>query len=171
MQIECVLKRTGGTQVTIGTTEYDFSPQSDGAHVATVEDDDHAQRFLSITEGYKIYRGVEGVSTSVAKLGLPDMLLGSSVHPATFEIGGKTVALGDVVAAAFDGFDGNADAWNALAEEDRHAILDAELDAMEAKASADADERAALATQFEAKFNKKPHYNMGIEKLRAAVEG
>ncbi len=57
MKIECILKREGGTHVKIGKTDYHFEPQADGAHVADVPDDEHAQRFLSIGEAYKIYRG------------------------------------------------------------------------------------------------------------------
>jgi hypothetical protein len=56
MQIECKIKRDGGSHVTIGNTEYHFAPQEDGAHVATVTDEGHQDRFLGITEGYKLYR-------------------------------------------------------------------------------------------------------------------
>jgi hypothetical protein len=56
-QIECKLIREGGTFAEVGGTEYHFAPQSDGAHVATIDNDDHADVFLSITEGYRLYRG------------------------------------------------------------------------------------------------------------------
>lgn len=59
MQIECVLKRDGGTQVTLGAARYHFQPQADGAHVATVDDDAHIERFLALPEGYRIYRGAK----------------------------------------------------------------------------------------------------------------
>lgn len=56
-RIECKLIRKGGTRAEVGGTEYWFQPCTDGAHVADIEDNDHADRFLSITEGYRLYRG------------------------------------------------------------------------------------------------------------------
>lgn len=55
--IECKLIREGGTFVQIGTNEYHFAPQADGAHVAQVTDEEHADIFLGIPEGYRRYRG------------------------------------------------------------------------------------------------------------------
>lgn len=61
--IECKLIREGGSFVALGTTEYHFSPQADGAHVAQVADDEHVDIFLSIRDGYRLYRGkVEAAS-------------------------------------------------------------------------------------------------------------
>lgn len=56
-QIECKLIREGGTFAEVGGTEYHFAPQADGAHVAAIDNDDHADIFLAITEGYRLYRG------------------------------------------------------------------------------------------------------------------
>lgn len=54
MEIRCKIERQGGTQVVLGETSYHFRPKDlDGPHVATVEDADHAARFLSIVEGYE----------------------------------------------------------------------------------------------------------------------
>jgi hypothetical protein len=55
--IECKLIREGGSFIPMGDIEYHFAPQPDGAHVALVENEEHADRFLSITEGYRLYRG------------------------------------------------------------------------------------------------------------------
>lgn len=55
--IECKLIREGGTFAEVGGTEYHFKPYTDGAHVCVVPDDDHAERFLEIREGYRLYRG------------------------------------------------------------------------------------------------------------------
>lgn len=54
--IECKLIREGGSFVALGTTEYHFSPQADGAHVAQVADEEHVDIFLAIN-GYRLYRG------------------------------------------------------------------------------------------------------------------
>lgn len=53
--IECVLKREGGTAVTIDKIAYHFSPNKSGAHVCLVENKAHIARFLSIPEGYQLY--------------------------------------------------------------------------------------------------------------------
>lgn len=55
--IECKLARQGGTFAEVGGTEYHFQPYTDGAHVCVVDDESHADRFLEIREGYKLYRG------------------------------------------------------------------------------------------------------------------
>ena len=56
MQIESIIRRKNGTRVTLDSTEYHFTPNAEGAHVADVENDAHIQRFLSVSEGFKIYR-------------------------------------------------------------------------------------------------------------------
>ncbi|HJV52785.1 MAG TPA: hypothetical protein VJ652_15060 [Noviherbaspirillum sp.] len=56
MQIECILKRAGGTKAAIDGTEYHFAPNADGSHVAEVADDAHIERFLGIAEAYRAYR-------------------------------------------------------------------------------------------------------------------
>lgn len=57
MEIESIIRRKNGTKVHIDGKEYFFfSEVPDGPHVATVDNDAHAQRLLSITEGYRIYR-------------------------------------------------------------------------------------------------------------------
>lgn len=62
MQIECTLIRNGGTHAEIDGTDYHFAPQDDGAHVCEVENPEHAQRFLSITEAYRIYAPAKPVA-------------------------------------------------------------------------------------------------------------
>ncbi len=58
MQIECHLKRKGGTNVDIGDKSYHFtSKDENGAHVCDVSDVNHIGRFLEITEGYRLPTG------------------------------------------------------------------------------------------------------------------
>lgn len=54
MLIESKIRRKNGTTVTIGKDEYHFAPGDDGLHVCEVQNPKHIQRFLSITEGYRI---------------------------------------------------------------------------------------------------------------------
>jgi len=66
MQIECKLKREGGTTVTIGADTYHFAEQADGAHVADVAKDEHIDRLLSISEAYRVYRAGKPETTDAA---------------------------------------------------------------------------------------------------------
>ena len=102
MKIECKLKREGGSKIELDGKEYHFAPDTFGAHVAEVEDDEHIARFLAIPEGYRIHKE----------------------QPA----------------------------------------------APKADDKGDADDRADLAAEYEAKFGKKPHHKMNAESIRAALD-
>lgn len=142
MKIECKLKRNGGSKVDIDGIEYHFEPLNDGAHVADVEDKDHIDRFLAISEGYRVYHGElapEGKpQTIAAAVGLavkPEektregaFLYGSSDHASQYTIGDATYSLGDIVRKAFEASQLSEDDWNALEEEDRAARIDIVLD-------------------------------------------
>jgi hypothetical protein len=54
MKIQCILKRTGGSHIELGGTNYHFAPQEDGRHIAEVTDEAHISRFLSIPEAYRV---------------------------------------------------------------------------------------------------------------------
>lgn len=180
MKIECLVTRDGGSHVELHGKNYHFAPQADGCHVAEVTDEAHQDRFLAI-EGYKLYRGgskAAAVPEKKQEVAAPtEALLGSSIHISSFDIAGKTYALGEVVAAAFARSELSAKEWNALDEEVRHDLIDNELSLLksgEAIAEApaaikEADERAALAAQYEALFGKKPHSRMKIETMKASI--
>ncbi len=53
--IESLIRRPGGTTVTLGDEDYSFEPNDKGAHICEVVDADHAERLLAITEGFAIY--------------------------------------------------------------------------------------------------------------------
>lgn len=53
MKIECILKRAGGTKVSLGAALYHFKPDDEDRHVAEVENQDHVKVFLNIAEGYR----------------------------------------------------------------------------------------------------------------------
>ncbi len=188
MDIECKLKRAGGTHVDMGTAQYHFAPrEDDDAHVATVLDEAHQDRFLSIPEAYRLYRGTPAaapVSAPAPKPAVvaapvttpepdaPEILLGSDSHPASFEIHGKVYALGDIVAAAHKASGLDVAEWNELDAESRAGLIDDELDKLDEAGAAPVSEdevRAELVALFEAKFGKKPHHNAGIETIRAKL--
>lgn len=175
MKIECKLQRQGGTHVELEGTKYHFAPQPDGAHVADVLKEAHQDRFLSISEGYRLYRGTEQPAPQEDTTQDKTVaLLGSSVHPASFEINGKTYALGDVVAMAQANSGMSAEEWNELSEDGRHDLIDEQLDQLAADTNGDgnvddSEELAALRAEYEAKFGKKPHPAMKAETLKAKL--
>lgn len=189
MKIACLGHRDGGTKVDIDGIEYHFEPLEDGAHVADVEDSSHIDRFLRIADHYKVYHGKlapVGKPVRIAPAGKPrvfvapkvasDTLLGSSVHDSSYEIGGKTYSLGDVVALAHKTSELTVEEWNELDEGDRHAKIDITLDdlaeAAELAETAEApaaDERAALVEQYKAKFGQAPHHRASIDTIKAKL--
>lgn len=177
MNIECILKRDGGTSTELGGLIYHFEPLDDGAHVAEVTETAHIDRFLSIPEGFKVYHGTGkpkgrpqagGLSVSALVIEEPKTsapLAGSDQHPPEFTIAGKTYTQLDVVQMAFAASGLTSDEWNDLGDDERAAKIDIALDDL-----ADAtDERAALVAQYEAKFGKKPHGKTSIDTIKAKL--
>lgn len=185
MQIECILKRPGGTRVTLEGIEYHFAPQADNAHVAEVESEPHCKRLLNIPEAYQPYRpvaaGVAQTTVPVNKLNTiaptvptpvaPPVLLGSSVHPESFNLSeGRTVQLGEVVARAQSTSGLTVEQWNALTDDERAAKIDATLDVMASEPPPAAPlDRAALAEQYKAKFGKAPHGKWTAEAIAQKI--
>lgn len=58
--IESILKREGGTVIPMPNPDvtYHFAPDQEGRHVAVVADPGHAQRFMQITEGFRLVGAV-----------------------------------------------------------------------------------------------------------------
>lgn len=54
MKIESLLRRKGGTKVTLDGVEYHFKPGPDGREFADVTNPDHIGIFASIREGYRV---------------------------------------------------------------------------------------------------------------------
>ncbi len=197
MKIESIIKRDPPTEVVLGDTAYQFVPDSRGRHVCEVTDKGHIARLLSIAEGFQIPDDEEQPANLVIELPAlvqppasttiqpvdENILLGSSVHPATFDLGdGKTAQLGDVVAQAHELSGMTTAEWNAMPDEARHQLIDAVLDGMagdsDDKGGADENkhpeddkakyeaEREALAMEYKAKFGIKPHYKWTMDKIR-----
>lgn len=58
MIIESIIRRAAGTKVKLGDDIYYFFTHMKGSasHVCEVTDEDHIQTFLSIKEGYRIFK-------------------------------------------------------------------------------------------------------------------
>jgi hypothetical protein len=187
MKIECKIIRTGGTRVELGSFEYHFEPLADGAHVAEVANQDHADRFLAIADAYRVYRGKLSPGGEPTELRSPvvndrsdvrlnetspvSTLMGSSVHDKSYTIGGLTYSLSEVVDKAFDASGLSEDDWNALEDEDRHARIDIMLDYLAelGESEPESAERDALVEQFKVKFGRAPHALMKIESIKAKL--
>ncbi|CAB4134886.1 hypothetical protein UFOVP275_29 [uncultured Caudovirales phage] len=186
MKIQCIIERKGGSKIELSGIEYHFEPLEDGCHVAEVENEEHADRFLAISEGYKVYRGelsptgeaVNAPESKAAPKEVPapqESLLGSSVHEASYDIGGTVYEIEAVVAKAFEATGMTAAEWNELSEEERSEKIDATLDSLDAAAEVPASgevtgDREALAAQYKEKFGKAPHYRLSAEKIKAELD-
>lgn len=165
MFIECILRRDPPAVVTLGATAYQFKPDSQGRHVCDVEDNAHLARLLSISEAYRL-PGDEPIPqdlipaivehtlpTAAATLAPVDEneVKGSTVHPATFDLGGVLpVDLADVVDHALSLSGLTTPEWNSLPDEDRHNFIDIALDELDEREPADVTEEPARAPATEA---------------------
>jgi len=169
MKIECILKREGGSVVDLGGIEYHFEPFTDGAHVAEVEDKAHIDRFLSISEGYKLYHGKEepkgqpkqiGESTPVPAAKTESKpagaLAGSDELPPQFDINGKTVTQLEAVNIAFAASGLTSDEWNELDKSERTAKIEIALDELAEAGEGEGEEVPAEEVKTPAPAAKKP---------------
>jgi hypothetical protein len=148
MKIECILRRTPPTTVILGDTAYQFQADAQGRHVCDVEDQAHLARLLSISEAYRLPGDApvpEALKPAIAEQALPTaaptlapvdetFIRGSTVHPATFDLGGaEPVDLEDVVAHGLQLSGLTTYEWNSLPADDRHTFIDIALDDLDAR--------------------------------------
>lgn len=216
MKIESIIKRDPPTEVVLGDTTYKFKPDDQGRQVAEVTDKHHIARLLSISEGFQLAEDGEKLPKSVqTELNKEveertqgqqatfqpvdeNILKGSTVHPATFDIKGEQVSIEDVIAVAHEESGMTTAEWNAMPDEARAGLIDAILDAMageedpidpnqtgttqtttteaakpvedEAKGEDAAKaERDELAAQWKARTGSLPHYKWTADKIRAEL--
>lgn len=146
MKLKTLIVHPKGSVIDLPGAQYTPVLQPDGEQVFEVNDPAHIEHLLAIKEGFAEYVPGEVVPTATEKV-VADKppaevgLIGSSVHPSAFTIGGKTFSLGDIVAMAHTASGLSAADWNKLTDEERHDRLDAELDRLQAEL--DANEKAA----------------------------
>ncbi len=138
MKIECLLRRSGGSRVSLGGTEYHFAPDTDGRHVADVADEDHIDRFLSIPEGYRLLRASTAPVAPAVDEAPP-----AAVLPA----GGAITS------------DDEAN------EADAQPVDDDKADTGAADDPAEALNRDALAIEYLKHFGRKPHHKWSAQKI------
>lgn len=198
-QIECILRRAGGTKVDLDGTEYNFAPLDNGAHVAEVENERHEDRFLSIPEAYRVYRGKPYVRPNDPAYSTPapkpveavkpvdDAPLGSSLHSAEYTIGEKTYSITELAYKAIESGEMTVAEWNEQSDETRASDIDGVLNALQdefdqaeaAKAgnlaaelereAAEKLRRETLAAQYKEKTGSLPHGKWTADKIAEAL--
>ena len=153
MNIECLLKRPGGTRIALGGTAYHFKPDDLDRHVASVENPDHSKLLLGITEGYRSLDPLPPAQVTLAdalailRQQFPDAdlskIAGNVAEPAPAET--EAVAPVDAATEAVAADDG----------EDDGAFAD----------MSDDDLRA----EFEKLLGRKPHQKMLRETMVAQI--
>lgn len=146
MKIECILRRDPPATVILGETAYQFQVDGDGRHVCEVDDPMHLARLLSISEAYCLPGQApvpDALKPAIEEHALPaevpvlapvdeNVIKGSTVHPATFDLGNDAVTdLEDVVAHALELSGLTTYEWNHLPDEERHNLIDVALDTLD----------------------------------------
>lgn len=177
MKIECKLKREGGTHVELGSNKYHFAPDADNVHVCDVADEAHQDRFLSITEGYRLYRKGQAAATieqaQPKPVAAPVAVVSAAEReslkfPDTFTIGDAEIALSDVIAQTMQANDMDIDLWSDLTAEEQSAKIEAQLDAMQDAADAAAME-ALMASKEDGSGSATPAPGADDTKQAAAA--
>ncbi len=96
MKIESIIQRAKGTVVEFPGVTYHFKPeQPGGPHVAEVADEGHAERLLSIPEGYRAAGKSKPAAPTVPVASEPS----ADAHVLQGSDGAVTAAAGDPAAA------------------------------------------------------------------------
>ena len=154
MKIESILKRPGGTKVTMGDSLYHFAPNEQDQHVAEVENPDHAKVFLNIPEGYRSLDPIQPQQVS-----LEDAMAVLKAQFPNADFSALTAAV-PAPAPANSEPDPEPDA-----QEPDDAGDDAEDDPAGLADMSDEELRA----EFEKLIGRKPHANMLRENMEAQI--
>ena len=124
LTIESIIQRSGGTQVTLDEKLYHFKPTpEDPRHLAEVLIVAHAERFLAISEGFRLVAGTMPVEGQENMEYTPGVRTSVS-HAAQFEIGDSFITLQDLTEYAFRESGLSVKEWNAQDDQDLHESLD-----------------------------------------------
>lgn len=132
-KIESLIRRAGGSKVTLKAPdrEYHFKPDGDDArHIADVDVAHHAKTLLRIKEGYRAVDEEDALEDDKDnKDDLGDIeIVGSKIHNASYVIkGGDTLELADLVNMALEDSGLTAEEWNTLDDQTRYEYIDTTL--------------------------------------------
>lgn len=138
MIIESLIKREGGSVITLDGAEYHFEPNSKGDHVCSITEQQHVNRLLSIKDGFAKYEQ-ESNPTKPANRTEPE--------PTQEEPEQEGYAPAKVIEPQQE-----EDATEATQQaEEGHEEL---------------TERDQLIAEYTEKFGRSPHPRIGIKKLK-----
>lgn len=191
MKVQSIIKRDPPTRIVMDGVVYQFEVDSEGRHVVEVKDEEHFSRLLSIPEGYRVVMEKDEHKTGKSMamhqqvdnktVGENVEPIGSTVHPEEIDLGGGHIVSLDVaVEVAIKDNELTAVQWNALSEDERHALIDAALDGMASHLEGKGDEqggeidtveldRDQLAAEYRERFGKAPHGKWSAEKILEAL--
>lgn len=147
MLIESIAKRKDGTRVTLDSTEYHFKPSAaDPRHLAEVLIKAHAERFLSISEGYRFAgEGELPQEPAAAPVTAPSRMPRTSItHNASYEVGERSITLQELTVLALRESGLSVDEWNAQEDEELYDQLDTTLDELRSEAELAASNQAPV---------------------------
>lgn len=129
MLIQCILKREGGTQVQMEEVVYHFKPTPrDPRHLAEVLIQAHAERFLAISEGYRMADGQMLAKKVEEPENLEGRLFLSTAHASQFELAdGSMVSLFELTEHAYRESAMTLYEWNNQEDESLYEALDQAL--------------------------------------------
>lgn len=153
--IESIIRRTGGTTVTLGGTEYRFLPDDNDRHTAVVNNPDHIGQLLAIREGYRLVIDAEPAA-------VPEPAIPVPADPVDAPATDNEPAPDDSVQPDTLGPDQSGDGDDSQGDDTSDAEPaddDKELD------------REALAVEFEKKFGNRPHGRWSADRIRDELAG
>lgn len=186
--IESIIRRKGGTKVRLNGTEYHFTPDEEGRHVAEVSKNAHIQRFLAVPEGFRLLDDEEegeerdGLNGGLQPNEDDDQpseeefaemlswykeLTGNDGEGMTFEQLSEAVEVAEAESRLNDSSDDDAEQ-----EQDQEPGVTTEPKAdevpLERQDPATVDE-AALRAHFEEVIGEKAHPRMKVENIQARI--
>lgn len=142
MKIESIIKRPGGTSVTLGGVVYHFAPDAEGRHVADVDNPEHVGVLLGIKEGYRYL---------------------AESQPLAAAAGGEKA----VESVAEGAAEGEANTLQP-ADEAQAPRDEQEVEAEQPKLS-EADQREQAAQKYQEVFGSRPHGKWTTERILAEL--
>ena len=136
--IESIIQREKGTVVELDGTTYHFKPlPRDPRHLAEVLIQAHAERFLSIREGFRLVSGVLESTEQDVVISEGDLRT-STAHAAQFNLpDGSYITLGQLTEYAFRESGYSVDEWNNLDDQAMHEHLDAGFEELRIEAASE----------------------------------
>lgn len=175
MKIESIIRREGGSKVTLDGVTYLFKPDESGRHVANIENIEHLGVLLEIREGYRVVEddqadNVPDLSKASEPLSQSATLAPVDNPPADVE----GDALEQSEGSGSDATDEDADTQDdeqSEGEQSEGEQSDSEQADEEGKTDNQELDREALAVEFNEKFGRRPHNRWSAERIQQELQG